>query len=115
MWGVSIRSVKAQKMLIYEKFKKAKQVALAAKEKYASRPDVIIELISRSKAYPPPAKLKRQGRLWCPYCCKLRAFYWDTQFDLNRCPICGISDHDYYVRTYNNLWQSQLSDKKVRR
>lgn len=112
-WGVSIRTAKIHKMVIYDGFKKAKQVALDTKKKYADRPEITVELISRTKAFAPPSDLKlTHGDWWCPYCCKPRHFYWDDVFDLHRCPVCGMTDHNYYVKNYNHLWKHDLAKRK---
>lgn len=70
-------------------------------------------LISANKAWPPTQKQevnRRPGLVWCPYCVKWRNFKlyairkptYVTEA-LMRCPVCGISSNDYYVRQYNGF------------
>jgi len=48
---------------------------------------------------------------WCPYCQQWE--YWKaTEGGYKKCPICGVSDSDYYVKTYNNIWGSRMGSKK---
>ncbi len=42
---------------------------------------------------------------WCPYCQDWREF--STFDDLERCPVCMVSEHEYFVRKYNY----RLADK----
>ena len=73
-----------------------------------------VELISRRHGFPPPIKQSLSpspGLLWCPYCIKWREFEYATRTrrdfytpELLRCPTCGISVKDYYVRKYNALF-----------
>jgi hypothetical protein len=106
-WGISIRSPKASKQIIKDSFKVAKALALKAKEKYSDRPDVQVDLISRTKAFAPPRDFIPRGkRYWCPYCTKERMFKKSIRKDAKVCPVCGISDRDWYVKTYNHLWPS---------
>jgi len=52
----------------------------------------------------PPDSFSRRGRfLWCPYCGKPQTFWLDEIMELVRCPICYISDRDFYVRKANRL------------
>lgn len=43
----------------------------------------------------------RKGAAWCPYCGSAKLFVWDSLLSVSRCPDCGISAEDYYVRTAN--------------
>lgn len=56
------------------------------------------------RAIPNNVKLKR-GQYWCPYCSNPVKFINDEKLGVKRCPICGISNRDYYVKKVNNLWQ----------
>lgn len=48
---------------------------------------------------------------FCPYCGKWE--YWVSLEDsAKHCPICGISDHDYYVKNANHLWLQGMASKK---
>lgn len=71
----------------------------------------VVDVISVRRAFPPPLKhlqSPKPGFLWCPYCLKWRGFeesevvYPDfTTPNVLRCPACGISVKDAYVRMYN--------------
>lgn len=101
-------------MILKNSFKDAKRIALKAKDKYRGRPEVQVEIISRLKAFPPPEDYRRVGkRRWCPYCGKVRLFKLDRVWNSRRCPVCGISEADFYVRHYNKLWELEI-DKMVR-
>jgi len=91
-------------MIIYDGLKRAKEIAKKAKKKYEDRPDVVVEIISRTKGFAPPRGSKgRYGEWWCPYCGKYRRFYNDTELGVRRCPVCGISETAFYVDYYNGL------------
>ena len=47
---------------------------------------------------------------FCPYCGNLE--FWVSGEDAKHCPICGMSDHDYYVKKTNNIWTSGMTSKK---
>lgn len=91
------------------------------------------EIVSGSKAFPPPAKLRiapEEGMIWCPYCLKWRKFHKKAIAregvvgpGLWRCPVCTISIKDAYVRMYNQTMIIRLegidrpkviSEKKIR-
>ena len=53
----------------------------------------------------PPEDVKiRRGEYWCPYCAEPVRFEMDRNLQILRCPRCGISENDYYVKTANKLW-----------
>lgn len=47
---------------------------------------------------------------FCPYCGNWE--FWVSGEDTRHCPICGMSDHDYYVKKANDLWTSGMASKK---
>lgn len=51
---------------------------------------------------PENIKLKR-GELWCPYCSNRVIFMRDKSAGVRKCPICGISDRDFWVKKVNKL------------
>ena len=62
----------------------------------------------------PPSSEKVPGRLWCPYCRGWR------KFDANQegytvCEVCSVSDMDYYIRRYNNLWGYNSRSRRLRK
>jgi len=122
-WGISVRTPKKKVMKVVKQregeslkgcLNRAKEAAKKLREKYANRSDIIIEIISRRKVFPPPDKLHmKRNEIWCPYCAKPRQFKKGQLVELDgisfisnyaRCIVCGISDSDWYVKTYNNLW-----------
>lgn len=58
-------------------------------------------------------KAKRKHIYWCPYCSEWSQFYIDGDRRCRRCDMCGISDHDYYIRRFNNLDSESI--RKARR
>jgi len=66
-----------------------------------------VEEPAGQKLYCPPEGFKpdfRRGAAWCPYCGRAVEFAWDQVVGYARCPGCGISSEDYYVKSYNHLW-----------
>ena len=55
------------------------------------------------KAHAPQSDEISRGVYWCPYCQGYHKFI-NGQGGYKQCPICGISDSDFYVKKYNNLW-----------
>lgn len=96
----------------FSSYKEAKLAGATLSEKY---PDHEVTIVSRQVGYGPPwsklpdpklLEINLRGMLWCPYCRKLREFHLDPLWELMRCPVCRIPDHDYHV-TKNNpiLWK----------
>lgn len=74
---------------------------------------VVLGVISMRKAYAPKIgsdDADRVGHMWCPYCVKYRPFEFLSRWigkvllppEL-RCPVCGVSINDYWVRHFNPL------------
>jgi len=126
-WGVSVRTPRQSRLykFVGDTPKESGAVAFAKKmkKKYAKVPGLIVELISVTKAYPPPKRVLHeltQDTLWCPYCVRVRLFYWDRMFEVLRCPACTITTAEFNVRIHNpqaHLWSSErvgrVSRKKV--
>ena len=53
---------------------------------------------------PPPTLKIKKGEYWCPYCARPIKFEMDRIFQILRCPRCGMSEKDYYVKNANHLW-----------
>jgi hypothetical protein len=82
------------------------------------------ELVSGRRAFIQKREQLRPPRLgltWCPYCVKWREFrllrikrsaYVGTP--ALRCPVCTISEEDFYVKKYNGKLGS-LSQEEIRR
>lgn len=111
-WMISVRRGNKHQYIMVDKndyetdvevFERAKQRYLQIKEKYQ---DFTVELISRKKAFAPKQD-KQRGHLYCPYCRVNRRFQNIEKTGNKHCPICNISDADYYVRKYNKLWSTK--------
>lgn len=66
---------------------------------------------------PPPEGFKpalKQGRAWCPVCGEETRFRHDSRLDYARCSGCGLSERDFYVRSYNRLWADADLEKFAR-
>ncbi|KUK32077.1 MAG: Uncharacterized protein XD63_0668 [Thermoanaerobacterales bacterium 50_218] len=44
----------------------------------------------------------KTGSAWCPYCSGVKDFVWDAQFAVSRCPTCGTSSEDFWLRVCNS-------------
>jgi len=69
----------------------------------------LFSLVHRDKDKPPdeviPERVElKVNQMWCPYCSTPVVFVKDKKFGVKRCPICGISDRDYYVKRLNSKW-----------
>lgn len=47
---------------------------------------------------PPPNTKIPSGYNWCPYCAKVIKLIKDKSLGVYRCPLCGISSEDYYMK-----------------
>jgi hypothetical protein len=56
------------------------------------------------QAHAPESDTKVRGKYWCPYCQGYHKYKKDGYSGYLRCEICGMSDGDFYVKTYNHLW-----------
>lgn len=43
------------------------------------------------------------GYSWCPYCAKVVMLVKDSYLGVKRCPLCGISDRDNYMKIANGI------------
>lgn len=50
---------------------------------------------------------KVKGALYCPYCADWSFFEDFSYFGSLKCIGCGISINDFYVKTYNGLWDKK--------
>lgn len=75
-------------------------------------PEMTQEALAKVKTKPTPpeqsgAKRKSKKQLYCPYCAQYRKFkarQKNGYLTYRRCTSCGISNEDFYVKTYNKLW-----------
>jgi hypothetical protein len=58
-----------------------------------------------SEGYKPSPKTRTA---WCPYCGKESLFGHDARLNNARCMGCGISERDFYVRRFNDLWDDKV-------
>ncbi|MFA5525137.1 MAG: hypothetical protein WDA24_12325 [Tissierellales bacterium] len=72
---------KSEQLTIYNLIEKAKQV--------------------ETKEIPKDVKLKK-GQSWCPYCNNIVKFIKDKKLNVNKCPFCGISENDFWVKKVNS-------------
>lgn len=54
------------------------------------------------KQIPPNISFKK-NQIWCPYCSTKVVFKRDKNLGVKKCPICGITIKDYWVKKVNNL------------
>lgn len=51
-----------------------------------------------------PDYISLSGRqLWCPYCSNKVIFVKDKALGVKKCPICGITERDYWVKKVNRI------------
>lgn len=50
-------------------------------------------------------------KMWCPYCQTVNEFK-KTQGGYKNCPICGISNQDFYVKVLNNKFKTKGKEAK---
>lgn len=55
-----------------------------------------------------------RGTYYCPYCGEERRYKTD-ELGNKVCPVCLISSNDFYVKTFNNLWEHASIKKKEKR
>jgi hypothetical protein len=82
-------------------------------ELYPHYPIYILE----SGNCPPPQNevLRFPKRVWCPYCRGIRHFYHDKEFDVHRCPIDTITENDFWVKKWNNLYYRDSSSQNKKK
>ncbi len=109
-WVISVRTHTNRKDLTIQSYdaetptdtyRRAKEHARRIAEKYKGK-GVTVDVISRTLAFKKPDKVVvGKGHLWCPYCIKPRVFVLDEKLNIERCPVCGVSKHEFYVQRYN--------------
>ena len=74
-----------------------------------TNPEVEVIPVDTREAHPPRGDIPKKG-YWCPYCQSWE--YWSVDSSgSHRCPICGISSREYYVKKYNDLWAANMKSK----
>ena len=101
---------------VWKKFSDERLARKFFKEAKARFPQAPLFLISLTTAIPPTEDFysKKRNGLWCPYCGEERKFITDSHLYLKRCSICGISEHDFYVRSFNGTWP-KFKEVRIRR
>jgi len=74
-------------------------------------PQVVDVNLVYMKPKAPTEPLQSSSQYWCPYCRAMRRFIYCGEMEVNKCPVCGISDMDFYVKKYNRLWASDAGVK----
>ena len=107
LWSVVVLEKSERHVETFEDEAKAMEVYELMKTKF---PKAKVGFISRSRAIPPDdrpkPKAKKKGKeiiYWCPYCGDYRTFV--TGPHGKQCPMCTISQEDFYVKNYNHLWK----------
>lgn len=91
-------------------YKKAKEIRDNVRKKYEGQA-VTVELISGTKAFKPPVGYSNpRGHMWCPYCCKPRIFIFNSYRGVSKCSICTISDSDFSVKLFNDVFKKEFAD-----
>lgn len=54
----------------------------------------------KDKELPKNLKLS-PDTLWCPYCSTAVVFKKDKKLGVKKCPICGVSNREYWVKKVN--------------
>ena len=121
LWMVSVRTENQRKDLTVETkgqetpqktYRRAKKLVEKIKEQVGKR--ATVDLISKTVAFKPKGVKPRRSWYWCPYCNQWRVFLYNDYIGVNKCNICGISDQDFYVRKYNELWRKEMLGRKTK-
>lgn len=108
-WGV-VGIYNGQRQMVKSLTEEQADAFLAKKAEEYKEKGVSVKLYKislRDPIYPdesiPKKKNPKHGRpwYWCPYCGAYRQFVAGTNYPV--CPICGISEKDYYVNKFNHL------------
>lgn len=76
-----------------DEFKETKKFKPLLTDKQRSKK--VISLIPSDKKKIP------SGFNWCPYCVTTVKLVKDKRLGISRCPLCGISNKDYYMKKAN--------------
>lgn len=61
-------------------------------------------IVSNREPFPPMEEHKvPKGSIYCPYCGQTNKLKVHRKIGCKKCPICGISDVEFYVRFYNKM------------
>lgn len=121
LWMVSVRTENQRKDLTIETegqetpqetYRRAKKLVEKIKEQVGKR--ATVDLISKTVAFKPKGVKPHRSWYWCPYCNQWRVFLYNDYIGVNKCNICGISDQDFYVRKYNELWRKEMLERKTK-
>ncbi|MCU7521958.1 MAG: hypothetical protein HF312_17215 [Ignavibacteria bacterium] len=126
-WAISIRTHEVTKMFMlrgkegqsnldfYKEVIKLKVQELRDKFTGNRAGPVTIDVISRQVAFKPPKDKKiPRNHYWCPYCIKPRIFVHREKTGNDHCPICGVSDQDFYVKKFNGIFRREFEEYAMR-
>lgn len=114
-WVISVRAGTQRKDIVIfstekegpiETYRRVKKKAKQIGEKLEGR--ATVDIISRLVPFKPRGYKPFNSWLWCPYCGKWRVFNYDDYLGVDKCSICNISTSDFYVKTYNGLWNKGI-------
>jgi len=76
--------------------------------------------VSYTEAFSPPEGYQPNfpRKTWCPYCSAERRFKKNPIQDCYICSICGISERDFWIKKYNDIWKYEAlggNTRKVRK
>lgn len=75
-------------------------------------PSIEIKTVDVREAHEPTGEVGKG--YWCPYCQSWE--YWFTDSGgYKRCPVCKMSNNDFYVKKYNNLWNNEMKSKSAKK
>lgn len=76
----------------------------------SSNKQVEVFIVNPYKATLPNEDGATKKGYWCPYCRSWE--YWvSCMGGYKKCPICGISNNDFHVKGFNNLWEKPMQSK----
>lgn len=80
-----------------------------AKEKFGTRNTFLVSLTNHIP--PPEGLVLRKKYYWCPYCGDERRFIKDP-YGYLKCPVCFISDKDFYTKYYNDKRKNYRQERR---
>lgn len=97
----------------YRKFKSEEQLITLGKAIRKEFPEAEIHIINHLHPSPPSKeRVKTSGTTWCPFCGEYRKF--KTWYNIRRCEVCYVSNNEFYVRKYNNMWHHERQNRKTK-
>ena len=72
------------------------------KGKGYSDKEIQVYSVSSNPIEPEEEPKKLRGKHYCPYCGQVNKFK-QGEFGSRVCPVCGISEQDFYIKKYNKI------------